>query len=173
MSYCKAGQAHTTCRLLLMPSHHCLMLFTVGHRHDDDNINNRKGCGLTHRCSEEVKCLIDMLADQHISQMLDTKVYQIRSEQIKEKGYEGAADQRRTKTDNLFFHLGTCWQAAHKHTDLFQLLGWSCSRCSGVPIESSWDHLFWVDLSSAVLFTYVQKEVSQMGNAPLFLNNVS
>lgn len=50
-----------------------MALWIVGQHHDNNN-NNNKSRGFIW-CREEVKCVIDILADENFSQMLDSEVF--------------------------------------------------------------------------------------------------
>lgn len=70
------AKAHTLAGLLLRPrlSVSCVLVCIVGRRHDD-NDNKPAMCYLG--AVTGVKCLTDVRADEHISQMLDSEVYEI------------------------------------------------------------------------------------------------
>lgn len=89
----KQAKADTLTRLSLRTyvTASCMLvaLCIVGQRHDKDN---NMSCGLDW-CCEEVKYLMDIWTDDHISQILDTthknsEVFKIVSEQIKERSFE-------------------------------------------------------------------------------------
>lgn len=49
-----------------------MALCIVGQHHDNNNDKVSRGFIW---CREEVKCVIDILADEHFSQMLDSEVF--------------------------------------------------------------------------------------------------
>lgn len=141
----------------LMPLHHCLMCAGQSLHCGTDTWQrqNEWWVNLVHR---EMKCLIDILADKHISQKLDTgKLWRwaMSAEWMKERSYECFVYQCRPKTA---IHKGTKLYFPYWHkifwwllpgrtyqSYLSRLLCWLCSHCemnrSRLWMGSRWDHL--------------------------------
>lgn len=133
--------------------------------------------GHHHGSNHEVKCLADILANEHISQMLDTPhgnsdIYQQLSERMKDRGWTLCQTEKK-KAIHTATRRASFWQLLPGGTYQGAICssGWVC--CVLTANEPLLFLLISAQLSAIAVFTYGQTYWAKEGNALLFQSDVS